>query len=70
MSNNRKGGIVMDYIISLSDGRYFCGWDTLDGSMKFRTERALAYRMRRPVATTTLAKILGATHVDCKIEHL
>ena len=36
----------MDYIISLSDGRYFCGWDTLDGSMKFRTERSLAYRMR------------------------
>lgn len=60
----------MDYIISLSDGRYFCGWDTLDGSMKFRTDRALAYRMRRPIAANTLTKVTGFTHVDCKIERL
>lgn len=60
----------MDYIISLPDGRYFCGWDTLDGSMKFRYERSLAYRMRRPIAATTLAKVEGNTHLNCTIEKL
>lgn len=60
----------MDYIISLSDGRYFCGWNTFDGSMKFIGDRSLAYRMRRPIAANTLTKVLETTHLDCKIEHL
>lgn len=60
----------MDYIISLSDGRYFCGWDTLDGSMKFINDRSLAYRMRRPIAANTLSKVMESTHINCKIERL
>ena len=66
----RKEDNSMDYIIRLSDGRYFCGWDPLDGSMKFRTERSLAYRMRRPIATNTVPKVATATHMDCAIEKL
>ena len=45
----------MEYIIT--DGHsFFCGWDPL-GQMKFVSEARLAYRMRKRVADTTLAKI-------------
>jgi len=60
----------MDYIITLSDGRYFCGWDTLDGSLKFRTERSLAYRMRRAIAVNTLEKVSGAVSTECRLEKI
>lgn len=60
----------MDYIITLSDGRYFTGWDTLDGSLKFISEKSLAYRMRRPIAMKTMEKINSTIPGGCTIEKL
>ena len=46
----------MSFIIHTKEGKYFCGWNQL-GEMVFRNERHMAYRMRKPVAITTLDKV-------------
>lgn len=58
---------MASYIIKLDNGSFFTGWSTLDGSMKFQYDEKLAYRMRRPVAETTIKKIFDATFRKAKI---
>ena len=48
----------MNYIIEIDSGLWFCGWSTLDGSLKTTDDVALAYRMRRTLAERTLPKVL------------
>ena len=47
----------MEYIIQAADGMYFLGWDPVLGQRKYTSERRLAYRMRMPIARTTLGKL-------------
>jgi len=47
------------YIIKSGD-MYFCGWDQL-GNICLRTDKSLAYRMVRQVATTTVPKVEKVT---------
>jgi hypothetical protein len=51
--------MIMNYIIEIDSGLWFCGWSTLDGSLKTTDDVALAYRMRRPLAERTLPKVLN-----------
>ena len=46
----------MNYIIHLSDGTYFAGWNRL-GEQVFVEDKALAYRMLRTVAERTVQKV-------------
>lgn len=60
----------MNYIITLSDGRIFGGWNPIDGTMVIlpADRRNLAYRMQRTLAVRTLEKVENFAHVDCSIE--
>lgn len=60
----------MNYIITLDDGRYFGGWNPIDGQMIFLSadRKNLAYRMQRTLAMRTLAKVQGCSHTGCKVE--
>ncbi len=62
----------MNYIITLSDGRVFGGWDPIDGTMVILPpeRRNLAYRMQRTLAMRTVSKIEDYTHEICTIERI
>ena len=53
-----KGSDCMNYIIEIENGTWFMGWSPLDGTMQTTNEVALAYRMRRTVASRTLPKVV------------
>ncbi|MBQ0027536.1 MAG: hypothetical protein KBS96_02920 [Lachnospiraceae bacterium] len=53
----------MNYIIHLSDGTYFAGWNRL-GEQVFVEDRALAYRMLRTVAERTIQKVDGDSVIE------
>lgn len=48
----------MNYIILIGDG-FFGGWDANIGIMKLVYDKQLAYRMRYPIASKTLPKVLN-----------
>lgn len=62
----------MNYIITLTDGRIFGGWDPIDGKMLILSEdrKNLAYRMQRTVAMRTLEKVEDFAHTECRIEKI
>ncbi|MBQ7261340.1 MAG: hypothetical protein IJR19_08270 [Lachnospiraceae bacterium] len=62
----------MNYIITLSDGRVFGGWDPIDGSIVILPpeRKDLAYRMQRTVAVRNLGKIETFSRCDCTIERI
>ncbi len=62
----------MNYIITLTDGRVFGGWDPIDGSIIIlpAERRSLAYRMQRTLAMRTIDKIQEYTHTSCSIEKI
>jgi len=56
----------MNYIIEITEGLYFGGWDALFGNVKTVDDKNLAYRMRRPIADRTLPKLIE-NYDDAKI---
>ena len=62
----------MNYIITLSDGRIFGGWNPIDGQMIILSSdrKELAYRMQRTLAMRTLEKVEGYAHEKCNIEQI
>lgn len=62
----------MNYIITLTDGRVFGGWNPIDGTMLIlpSERKDLAYRMQRTLAMRTLQKVEDFAHVDCSIEQI
>ena len=48
----------MNYIIEITEGIFFAGWDANLGTMKTIDDISLAYRMRRPTADVTLGKVI------------
>ena len=67
-----RGGVIMNYIIILSDGRVFGGWNPIDGEMVIlpSERKNLAYRMQRTLAMRTLEKVENYVHEDCTIEQI
>lgn len=62
----------MNYIITLTDGRVFGGWDPINGQMVILSpdRKGLAYRMQRTLAMRTLEKVEDFVHEDCRIEKI
>ncbi len=59
----------MEYIIRVSSGLYFGGWDPVLGKMIFTGDKNLSYRMRRPLALKTLEK-MPSEYPDAEIEKI
>lgn len=59
----------MNFIIEISEGLYFAGWDANIGSIKTIDDINLAYRMRYPIASKTLPKIISEFGTG-EIKHL
>ncbi|MBQ0041737.1 MAG: hypothetical protein KBS85_00260 [Lachnospiraceae bacterium] len=62
----------MNYIITLSDGRVFGGWNPLSGEIVLLNadRKNLAYRMQRTLAMRTVSKIEDFAHTECSIEKI
>ncbi len=62
----------MNYIIILSDGSIFGGWNPIDGRMVIlpSDRPKLAYRMQRTVADRTLSKVRDFANMDCHVERI
>lgn len=62
----------MNYIIVLSDGCVFGGWNPIDGKMIILppNRRNLAYRMQHTVADRTVGKVREFANMDCFIERI
>ena len=67
-----RGGVIMNYVIILDDGRIFGGWDPIDGGMVILPpeRRNLAYRMQRTLAARTVEKVQDYAKIGCRIEKL
>lgn len=62
----------MNYIIILSDGRVFGGWNPVDGQIVILNpeRKDLAYRMQRTLAERTLDKVRNFTKTECEVKKL
>ena len=62
----------MNYIITLSDGRIFGGWNPVSGDMIILEpdRKNLAYRMQRTLAMRTIPKVEEYVHTQCSVEKL